>query len=525
MIARPARSRDADSLHAPPSGGIRAAAVRGFLSVGAGRAAGVTLDQLFALALARLLAPADFGLFALAAVFTSLFRVFAEVGLTRAIVQRPEIDDEYLSTAFWTSLVAGIALFGLSLLAGELIVRISGQPIVPMVVAALSLRFVLTAGVSVHMAILSRRLEFWSLSWREVAGALVGGIAGVAIAVQGGGVWALVGQAVATVGVRAALLWVAVPWRPSRSFSWAKFRDLWSFGGRLLSARLLMYLIQNTDNLLVGRFLGPVLLGYYALAYKILLFPLIEVGNVVGRVAFPALSKVSTDQRRLTQGFLEATRYVSFLLVPTMAGLVIVAPWFLEVVFSAKWLPAAGVLRLLAAAGIVQGITSTIHPALQAAGRPDLQLRWTLAAVAVYLPGFAIGLRWGIEGVAAGFLVVTVLLMPLQFRYLATVMPVRPADVLHALRPALTAAAVLTLVLAPLQSKLARAVTLPSAVELLILLAVGAAVYAVVALFGFRRELGRALHDVLGRRTRATHGAAQRRIRPVVKGAGARPLD
>jgi PST family polysaccharide transporter len=481
----------------------------------AGRVSGNVIDQIFALVLARLLAPADFGLFALASVFTSLFRVFSELGFSRAIVQRETVDDEYLSTAFWSSLAAGVFLTALSLVAGEVIAAISGQKIIPILVAVLSTRFIFAAGSAVQMAVISRRMEFRSLAARELAGAFVGGAVGVGIALTGGGVWALVGQAVAMTAASTLFMWMAIPWRPRRVFSWEKFKDLWAFGGSVLGSRSMLYLSRNMDNLLVGRFLGLVPLGYYALAYKILNFPMTQVAVILNRVVFAALSQVSRNAAQLRGGFLQATSTVALVLVPTMAGLAAVAPWFLEVVFSAKWLPATAALRILTAAGAVQAVMSIWAPVMQAAGRPDLQLKWTMIAVAAYLPAFAVGLRWGIEGVAVGFLVVTLALIPLQFAYLRQVLTIGIGEFALVLRPAAVGTAVMLAGLLPLVRAM-NAATLPVVVELGILVGAGVVVYCATVLLVARREI-RSLIRTVTLRQSARGPRAREALQPVSK--------
>jgi O-antigen/teichoic acid export membrane protein len=480
-------------------GRVRSLAAKGILWLGAGRISGRAVDQIFSLVLARLLSPADWGLFALASVFTSLFRIFADLSLGRAIVQRGTSDEEYLSTAFWSSLAAGGILFLGSVAAGEVIGALSGQAIVGPMVAVLATRFVFAAGTTVQLAVLTRRLAFRVVAGRGLAGAALGGVVGVGMALAGAGVWSLVGQAVATELASAVLFWTTIPWRPKRLFSRDKFKDLWDFSGKLMGARLLMYLIRNMDNLLIGKFLGATLLGFYALAYKILMFPLSDVSVIVNNVAFAALSRLNENPGHMREGYRQATSAVALLLMPVMVGLVTVAPWFIEVVFSAKWLPATTVLQILAAAGVFQAITSVGGPVLQAAGRTDLQLRWSVLATLQYLTAFVIGLRWGIEGVAAGFLVVSVLQVPIQITYVRQVAPAGAREFVRALRPAVLGVLVMLAGLLPLGHWL-REAPYHAAVDLAVMVVAGAVLYSGTVWFIARQELRSVIGAVMSRR-------------------------
>lgn len=478
---------------------MRSLAAKGMLWLGAGRVSGRAVDQVFSLILARLLSPADWGLFALASVFTSLFRIFADLSLGRAIVQRGTSDEAYLSTAFWSSLAAGGVLFLGSVAAGEMIGAVSGQAIIGPMVAVLATRFIFAAGTTVQQAVLVRQLAFRIVAGRGLVGALLGGVVGVAMALSGAGVWSLVGQAVGTELAIAVLFWMTIPWRPTRVFSREKFKDLWGFSGKLMGARLLMYLIRNMDNLLIGRFLGAAPLGFYALAYKVLMFPLSDVSVIVNNVAFAALSRLQENARHVREGYLQATGAVALLLMPVMVGLAVVAPWFIEVVFSAKWLPATMVLQILTTAGAVQAITSVGNPVLQAAGRTDLQLRWAMLAAVQYLTAFVIGLRWGVEGVAGGFLVVSVLQLPIQIAYVRQVAPTGARDFARALRPAVLGVLVMLAGLVPLRRVFSEA-PYHVAVELAAMIVAGAALYGATIWLFARQELRLVLGAVASRR-------------------------
>lgn len=480
-------------------GRVRSLAAKGMLWLGAGRISGRAVDQIFSLALARLLSPADWGLFALAAVFTSLFRIFSDMSLGRAIVQRGTADDEYLSTAFWGSLAAGVFLFLLSVAAGGVIGVVSGQAIVGPMVAVLATRFVFAAGTAVQQAVLVRTLAFRIVASRGLVGAVLGGCVGIVMALTGAGVWSLVGQAVGTELAIAILFWTTIPWRPKRVFSREKFKHLWSFSGKLMAARMLVYLIRNVDNLLIGRFLGAASLGFYALAYKVLMFPLSDVSSIVNSVAFAALSRLQENARHVREGYLQATSAVALLLMPVMAGLAVVAPWFIEVVFSAKWLPATVVLQILTAAGAVQAITSVGNPVLQAAGRTDLQLRWSMIAAVQYLTAFVIGLRWGIEGVAGGYLVVSVLQLPIQVAYVQQVAPTGTRDFFKAVRPALVGVLVMLAGLLPLRRLLTGA-PYHVAVELAVMVVVGGALYSATVWVVAQHQVRSVMRAVRARR-------------------------
>jgi PST family polysaccharide transporter len=155
------------------------------------------------------------------------------------------------------------------------------------------------------------------------------------------------------------------------------------------------------------------------------------------------LAKLQDQSDRLKRAFLMATEYAAMAAFPAMIGLSLVAPFVVEVFFGAKWLPAAPIVSILALSGCFTLALAVVPSALQAAGRPDLHMRWGMISVVLYLPAFAIGLRWGIVGVATGYLIVTMILAPVQFHLIARVINLTARDLLRVLWPAIVGSAVM----------------------------------------------------------------------------------
>lgn len=455
---------------------LRVLAMRGVLWIGGDQLGRRVLDQGFTIILARLLLPGDFGIIALAAVFTSLLRVFSNMGLGASIVQRREVDDEYLSTAFWANLAAGVILTGIAAAGGGLVARWVNEPIVAPVLLALSFRFLITAGGSTQLAIISRRMDYRALSLRAIAATFAGGLVGIGMAFGGLGVWSLVGQEIGMLVVGTMLLYRATGWRPLLRFSPEKFRDLWSFGGKLQLSSLFSYLVRNVDNLLVGRYLGSTALGFYALAYGVFLAPLNDVG-LLNRVMFSALSRLQDDETRLKRGFLRATEYATIVVLPIMVGLSLVAPLAVVVLFGSKWMPSVPVIRLLALAGFFQLMMTFGPTALQAVGRPDLRLQIAILSSVLYIPAFTLGLRWGIVGVAAGYLVATLIMFPIIFGFVSRVMGMRLGELWRTVRGSVIACIAMAAVVAPLMWLLETRVSVSPIIALAFLVSIGAVVY------------------------------------------------
>lgn len=380
-----------------------------------GRLGSQTLQFLAGLALARLLLPADFGLLAGVYVVTGFTVIFFDMGLNGALVHRRELDEAVLGTAFWLNAFGGVVFVALMAAIGPLVADFYGDSRLRWITPLAGLSFALSLAV-VHSALLQRDLRFKRLAIAEVGTAVVGNAVTIACAWAGMGAFALVtGPAVQSV-LRTVTLWALAPWRPRRFISVAAMKSIWSFSGGLLGFTIVNYSGRNADNLLIGRFSGATALGYYNRAYSVMLLPLLQVGNVVGRVMFPALSLISGDRDRVQKAYRRALRLMTFLTMPILVGMAATAPALVKVLWGPGWEPAAPLLQVLCLAGLPQCLFSSEGWLYQSQGRTRLMFGMGVASSAAFLVGIVAGIHWGSLGVAVGILVVSYVFLPVNLR-------------------------------------------------------------------------------------------------------------
>jgi len=355
--------------------------------------------------LAHLLTPRELGLAGMALVFTTFANIFADLSLGAALVQRTTVSDDDLSTAFWTNLAAGAALWALGAGLAPFVADFFSTPAVaPLFEVSASLAFVYSLTVT-QTALLTREMDFRSLEIRTIFSTLAGGVAAVSFAAFGFGAWAVVGQALCTAVVSAALLWAFSSWRPRATYSLASLRALGSFGGQTVFSRILSYLSLNADNLLIGRYIGSTGLGIYSIAYNVMFAPFQQISQPVQQVLFPAFAKVKAEPQRLGQAWLRGNQLVAGLLVPALLGLAVVAPDFVPTLFGTRWHASIPVLQLLCLAGVAESFKMLNWSALQATGQTGRLLRFMTFSTAITLAAFVGGLTWGVVGVAGLFAV------------------------------------------------------------------------------------------------------------------------
>jgi O-antigen/teichoic acid export membrane protein len=429
--------------------------------------------------LARLLAPDDFGLLAMASVFTGIVFFVLDLGLNAVIVQRQNIEEQQISSIFWINVGLGLFMTLIGFASSWAIADFYNSPGVQPIVALLSCNFLVSSLSRTQAAVLTRRMEFRSLEFRTLAGLIVGSTCAVALAFYGFGVWSLVGRILVTGAVETIMLWSVSGWRPSFWFRWSDVQDLIGFSNDVLIANLLRYFGRNADNLLIGKFVGVTELGFYALAYNLMMLPVLRFSQVLAGVLFPALSRLQEDLEKLKQSWFRASRTLAAFTVPLMLGLIVLAPQFVHVVYGQKWLPVVPLLQVLTMSGIFQSLGLLNSTVLLALGETQLRLKLTFYSVGLAVVAFLVGLPYGAFGVASCFAVMNIATE--TFFLIKTLECVGSSYVqyMRNLSSVVTAAIVMSLVLLALGLNL----QLTSSAILAIAIPVGIAVYLILLNF------------------------------------------
>lgn len=382
---------------------LRDKTLRGLKWSGATHIACQSLQFAISVIVARALSPQEFGLMGMVAVFSGLAGVFTGLGLGTALVQREKLEERHLSTIFWINSACGAAMTaGLAAGAGA-IARFYGEPLLRALTLAVGCNFFIGSLSIVQRNILIRAMDFRGLFLIETTAVACAGAVAVAGALTGWGVWSLVAQSLVFTTVYALMLWRLSPWRPSRILDGAALRELWGFSSNLLGYNLLHFSERNLDGLLIGRFIGSSALGVYARAFGLMLLPLEQVGGVLTRVMFPALSVLQRDRANVKRIYLRATRAIALVSFPMMLGMLVTAEPLILTVYGPKWAGAVLLVQIFCLTGLEQSIRGTVGWIYNSQGRTDTQLRWGIVTFVVKGLSFAVGLRWGLIGVTAAY--------------------------------------------------------------------------------------------------------------------------
>ncbi len=432
--------------------------------------------------LARLLSPEDFGVVTMATVFTGFAMIFGDLGISSALIQKRDVREEHWSSAFWINILVGGILTMLFILAAPLVSIFYKKPELTAVLQILSFNFIFSSFIIIQQTILTREMNFKSLMIRDIVAVVVAGIVGIAMACQGWGIWSLVTQSLVFSIVNGVFLWMLSSWRPKFLFSRQAIKEIFNYSAHMTGFQVVNYFARNVDQLLIGKFLGSQALGYYSLAYKLMLLPLQNISWTISRVMFPAFASIQDDVVKLQVNYLKMIKYIAIVTVPLMMVLFFVAKDLIFAIYGSQWEPTIALIQILVFCGMVQSIGTTVGIIYQSLGRADIQFKFTLF---VSLPSavlaILIGLKNGIVGVAVAYTIRTILVTGVSHVIANRLLLLRMREFLSSLQESIKISIVLIFVMS-----FVNLINFSSSVfvlNLIVKTAVGLAVYILIVFY------------------------------------------
>jgi polysaccharide transporter, PST family len=367
------------------------------------------------LILARLLDPESFGTVALAIAIIRFLEIFMDQGFPSAIVQRENISEKHLNTAFWSNLCMGLFLIGISIASSDNIAGIFDQPILSPIIWCLTLSLLLGSLSTVQQAILRRNLDFKSLAIRSLIASTAGGFVGVVMAFNDYGVWSLVGKQLSEFVVKAVVLWRVSKWRPKVEFSFQHFKELFSFGIHVTGIHFLGFVYNHSATLLIGFFLGAKPLGFYIIAARIIKIVKRLLSTTISNVGMPAFSRLQKQPDRVLSAFYSFTRFTALFVVPAFSGMMFLASDILTTVFGNRWVGSIVVLQLLAIFAILDALRSPMATLIMGLGKANWRFQLQLVEAISILLGIYIASNWGINAIALAYVIVSACIFPFWY--------------------------------------------------------------------------------------------------------------
>ena len=358
--------------------------------------------------LARLLAPADYGLAAMAMPVILLLMMIADAGLGSSLVRTGAMDGPAWHTCFWLSVGLGsVVSMGVVLIAPMVGVLLNEPPLAPVLMALAAIVPLQTCTI-VPGAALQKQARFGTIAATEITaiGASIG--TAVACAVAGLGVWALIWQQIVFYAVRFALTLALSPYRPRMLFD---LGDAWEhviFGRNLLGVSLISSASRSLENLVIGRTYGPAPVGIYSMAFQFARLPFMLVTGPLQFALYPHVAALRDDTAKLAPLLLLITRVLAMVVLPAVGLVAVASEPIFHLLLSKKWGQAAPLFVLIAPAASLQPVTAVLGTFMMAVGRTDVQMRLAAQFAAVWFVGLMLSVWYGIEAVAAAYSVCAV---------------------------------------------------------------------------------------------------------------------
>lgn len=325
--------------------------------------------------MARLLSPSDYGITALPAVFMAVAATFVDAGFTSALIRKPEIDDNDLTTTFIYNAIVGLVCYALLFISSPWIADFYNTPVLKSLMRITALSFIFYPIGVPQTILLKRKLDFKTPARITVVVRLLSGAVGLTMAYTGYGIWALVISTLFSSIADTALKLVVVRWWPRGKWSKESFSYLWNYGNKMMASGLMNTMYSNITPVIVGKFFSTSDLGVYNRAHGYAVLPSQQIHSAVMAVSFPVLSKIQDDSERLLAIYRRMINTSTFVIFPIMMLLAALARPVIIVMITEKWIDSIILLQLLCFSLMwypVHGINLNM---LMVRGRSDLFLK------------------------------------------------------------------------------------------------------------------------------------------------------
>ncbi len=359
--------------------------------------------------LARILAPELYGTIALVTVFINILQVFVDSGLASALIQKKDADELDFSTVFFTNVSFCVMLYILVFFMAPMIGRFYRNMSLVPVVRVLSITLLISGVKNVQQAYVSKNLLFRKFFFSTLGGTVLAAIVGIAMAVKGYGIWALVTQQLLNATVDTIILWITVKWRPKFIFSFERLKGLFSYGWKLLASGLLDTVYNNLRQLIIGKLYSASDLAFYNKGDQLPNVIVTNINSSIDSVLLPVMSKEQEDKNVVKNMTRRAIKTSTYIMAPLMMGLAFTSHNVIVLLLTEKWVACIPFLSIFCITYMFWPIHTANLNAIKAMGRSDIYLKLEIIKKFVGLVVLFSVMRYGVMAMAYSLLVTSVL--------------------------------------------------------------------------------------------------------------------
>lgn len=368
----------------------------------------MVVQMVVSIVVARMVAPADFGVMAIMTFFTSVSLAIVDSGFSQTLIRKSSPTDEEYRSVLTFNVVVAVVLYALLVAISPLVARLYDAPIIADIAPVLFLVLPINSLCVVQTVMYTREFRFALLSKIVFAASLISGVVAVVMAIMGCGIWALVAQRLLMMGIKAIAFWMLRRWRTMARPTVRSLREMAPFSLRLLATDLIASIYNNVAQLFIGKMHTTSTLGYYSQAQKLKDLPVTSTVQAVQGVTFPALAQIKDDDEKFAEGYLRIVRMLGFVVFPVMLMFVAIAPDMFMLLLGEKWMPTVPYFEILALSGLLYPIAIVSYNILKTKSDGRVILRLEVVKRVIMTVILCCTIPQGVEAVAWGMMAMAV---------------------------------------------------------------------------------------------------------------------
>ena len=355
--------------------------------------------------MARLLLPADYGLIGMLAIFMAISQSFIDSGFSTALIRKQNRTEADFSTVFYFNIVIGLVFYFILFFTSPYIAAFYNTPILESLTKVVALNVLINSLTIVQRAKFTINIDFKTQTKVSLLAITISGTIGIGMAYHGYGVWSLAVQSVVGGCIGMIALWIYSRWIPQKVFSMSSFKEMFSFGFKLLITGLTGTIYRNIYTIIIGKKFSKADLGYYIKANGFTQLPSASVTGILQRVTFPVLSSIQDDDEKLREIYRKFLRLSAFVVFPLMIGLLAIADPLVQLLLTEKWVSMILLLQILCLSQMWYPIHAINLNLLMVKGRSDLYLKLEIIREVAGISILCVALPFGVAAICWGIVI------------------------------------------------------------------------------------------------------------------------
>jgi PST family polysaccharide transporter len=401
------------------------------------------INFIISILVTRILAPKDYGILGISMMLIAYANLFTNFGLSEAIIQKEIYNKKILHSIFTFNLLFSLFLACVFYLTAGLIAEFFRSPECKMAIRVLSLFFIITSFPVIPNAILRRDMNFKAVAYFETIQSLLMSLITLLLAWRGFGYWALIYGQLIPLAVVSIIFCVKAKYIPNIYYNHSFMKDIYNFGGWTYFRTQLLFLSQQMDKFIVGKWLGPVQLGFYDKALSLGATPYEIITAKITAVMFSSFSLNKGNIPKLKDSFMKAVALISFINLPIYLGLITVTPYFVYSILGNKWAPMIVPFQIILFGLLftsLGGLTASLNVGV---GKYKSHTLRFLVALVIFLMSCLVLLRFRLIGIAVAFCIFNLSQIILLLSLSKKEIGINWKDIIRSIRPAMVASLVM----------------------------------------------------------------------------------